>query len=84
MVMGELDYSGYRESGSSLPPDLEIVSILAFIAFCFTMTLVVNNLLVSYRKVDRQTQIDRQTEPDGQADTLTVTLTLTHHFDLYP
>lgn len=46
MMLGELDYTGYREKAALLSSEMETVAILIFVVFCFTMSLVVNNLLV--------------------------------------
>ena len=47
MVMGELDYAGLREKSDLLTEDMQTITIVVFIIFCVTMSLVVNNLLVS-------------------------------------
>ena len=46
MMMGELDYAGLRVHASRVSGDMEAIAIVIFIAFCLTMALVVNNLLV--------------------------------------
>lgn len=46
-MMGELDYAGLRYHAQKMPDDMGIIAIAVFIVFCLTMTLVVNNLLVS-------------------------------------
>ncbi|XP_046849284.1 transient receptor potential cation channel subfamily A member 1-like [Xenia sp. Carnegie-2017] len=46
MMMGELDYEGFRESVIPLQPDMERVAIIIFVVFCVTVSLVVNNLLI--------------------------------------
>ena len=46
MMMGELDYSGFRVHADKLPGDTGPIAITVFIVFCITMSLVVNNLLV--------------------------------------
>ena len=46
MMMGELDYAGFRDHASHLPDDMEAIAIVVFIVFCLIMTLVINNLLV--------------------------------------
>ena len=47
MLMGELDYSGFRHRTELLTMGMEYVAIGVFIVFCVTVSLVVNNLLVS-------------------------------------
>ena len=47
MVLGELDYTGLRQQASNLKTDMNVIAIVVFVIFCLTMSLVVNNLLVS-------------------------------------
>ncbi|XP_046847527.1 transient receptor potential cation channel subfamily A member 1-like [Xenia sp. Carnegie-2017] len=46
MLMGELDYSGFRHRTELLTMGMEYVAIGVFIVFCVTVSLVVNNLLI--------------------------------------
>ena len=69
MVMGELDYAGIRSHAEDLESNMTDITLFIFVVFCFTMTLVVNNLLVScYRKsptikglIPRQRNTSRET-----------------------
>ena len=54
MMMGELDYSGFRDKAGYLSSDMEGLAITVFIIFCITMSLVVNNLLVGEKKTSTQ------------------------------
>ena len=47
MVMGELDYAGIRSHAEDLESNMTDITLFIFVVFCLTMTLVVNNLLVS-------------------------------------
>ena len=57
MVMGELDYAGFRSQANELQADMGDITLIIFVIFCVTMSLVVNNLLVSRWKHDPEPKL---------------------------
>ena len=46
MMLGELDYAGYRELLPGYLPEVKFLALFVYFSFCFTIALVANNLLV--------------------------------------